>query len=147
MRRSQSENGCVFKHEFIEYRANKCFNRTKGHCFVKCNKFITVEEYKEQYLDFIRNEKRRSNIMTKARVQRFCKANNINLGYYNDERMFPRSVMDRNNALFLYNNHFLIWKSENISFKQAIEGLKNEYKTVDNYIAEKDVISHFEYIF
>ena len=53
----------------------------------------------EQYLDFNRNEKGRSNIMTKARIQPFCKANDINLGYYDGGRIFPRSVTDRNNAL------------------------------------------------
>ena len=40
----------------------------KGYCFVKCINFLTGEDYKEQYLDFIRNEKRRSNIMTKAGI-------------------------------------------------------------------------------
>ena len=39
--RSQSGNGCDFKHEIIEYRGNKGFIPTKGYCFVKCNNFIT----------------------------------------------------------------------------------------------------------
>ena len=55
--------------------------------------------------------------MTKARIQPFCRANNINLVYFNDERVFPRSVREKNNALCLYKNHFcLIWKSEGASF-------------------------------
>ena len=78
--RSQYGNGCDFKHEIIEYRGNNCFIPTKGYCFVKCVNFLTGEDYKEKYLDFIRNEKRRSNIMTKARIQPFCRANSINLG-------------------------------------------------------------------
>ena len=53
-------------------------------------------------------KKRRSNIMTKAKIQPFCRANNINLGYYDGERVFPRSVTDKNNALYLYNNHFCL---------------------------------------
>ena len=44
--------------------------------------------------------------MTKARIQPFCRANNINLGYYNDDRVFPRTVTNRDSALYLYNNHF-----------------------------------------
>ena len=40
--------------------------------------------------------------MTKARVQPFCRANNSNLGYYDGERVFPRSVTARKNALFFY---------------------------------------------
>ena len=35
--------------------------------------------------------------MTMARIQPFCRANNINLGYFNGIRVFPRSVTDRNN--------------------------------------------------
>ena len=30
----------------------------------------------------------------------------IDLGYYNGDRVFPRTVTNRNSALYLYNNHF-----------------------------------------
>ena len=69
--RSQYGNVCDFKHASFEYRCNNCYIPTKGYCFFKCINFITCEAYKQQYLDFIRNEKRRSNIMTKARIQPF----------------------------------------------------------------------------
>ena len=86
--------------------------------------------------------------MTKARIQLFCKANTINLGYYDGERVFPGSVTDINNALFLYNNHFcLIWKSEGVSFSQVIKELKDNFKIVDNYITEENVKSQFKYIY
>ena len=86
--------------------------------------------------------------MTKARIQPFCRANNINLGYYDGIRIVPRSVTDRNNALFLFNNHFcLTWKSEGVSFNQAIKGLKDNFKIVDNFITEANVRSHFKYEF
>ena len=88
--RSQYGNGCNFKHEIIEYRGNNCFVPTRGYCFVKCINFITVQEYKQKYLEFIRNEKRRSNILTKARIQPFCRANNINLGYFDGDGVYPR---------------------------------------------------------
>ena len=146
--RSQYANGCDFKHEIIEYRGNNCYIPTKGYCFVKCINFLTGEDYKERYLDFIGNESRRSNIMTKARIQPICKANNINLGYWDGERVFPRSVKNRNSALFLFNNHFcLIWKSEGVSFKQAFRELEENFKIVDNYITEENVNSHFKYEF
>ena len=128
MNRSQYGNGCDFKHEIIEYRGNNCFIPTKVYCFVKCVNFLRGEDYKQQYLDFIRSEERRSNIMTKARIQPFCRANNNNLGYYNEDRVFPRSVLNRDSALYLYNNHFcLIWKREINSFKQAIKELKEYF--------------------
>ena len=146
--RSQYGNGCDFKHEIIEYRGNNCFMPTKEYCFVKCNNFLTGEDYKEQYLDFIRDEQRRTNLMTKARLQPFCRANNINLGYFDGEGVFPRSVTERNNALYLFNNHFcLIWESENVSFNQNFTELKDNFKIVDNYITEENVKSHFEYVY
>ena len=79
--RIQYGNGCDFKHETIEYRGNNCFLPTKGYCFLICINFLTGQDYKQQYLDFIRSEQRRSNIMTKARIQPFCRANNINSGF------------------------------------------------------------------
>ena len=104
--KSQYGNGCSFDKIFIEYKGNNCFIPTKGYCFVKCINFLTGREYKQykqkQYLDFIRSEQRRSNIMTKARIQPFCRANNINLCYYNGQRVFPRTVTNRDSALFFY---------------------------------------------
>ena len=100
--RSQYGIGCDFKHEIIEYRGNNCFIPTRGYCFVKCTIFVTAKDYKQQCLNFIRNEERRSNIMTNAGIQPVCCANNITLGYYDGERFFPRSVTDRNNALFFF---------------------------------------------
>ena len=106
---------------------------------MKCINFLTGQDYKQQYLNFIQNESRRSNIMTKARIQPFCRANNIDIGYYNGDRVFPRTVTNRNSALYLYINHFcLIWKSQNVSFIQAIQELKNNFKIVVNYITEKN---------
>ena len=84
--------------------------------------------------------------MTEARIQPFCRANNINLGYYKDDRVFPRSVTNRDSALYLYKNHFcLFWKSRGVSFNQAMQELKDIFKMVDNYITEENVTSHFKY--
>ena len=148
VKRSEYANGCDFKHEIIEYQGNNCFIPTKGYCFVKCINFLTGEDHKQQYLEFIRSEQRRSNIMTEARIQQFCRANNFNLGYWDGERVFPRSVTNRDNALFLFNNHFcLIWKSEGVSFKQAVRELIDNFKMVDKFITEENIISHFKYEF
>ena len=62
--------------------------------------------------------------------------------------MFPRSVTNRDDALFLYNNHFwLLWKSEGVSFNQAFKKLKDDFEIVDNYITDENVKSHFQYIY
>ena len=50
--------------------------------------------------------------------------------------------------MFLYNNHFFsIWKSENVSFNQAIKELKDNFNIVHNYPTKENVISHFKYKF
>ena len=120
--RSQYGNGCDFKHEFIEYRSNNCFIPAKRYCFVKFINFLTGKDYKQRYLDFIRNEKRRSNMMTMVRIQPCLRKMGIDLGYYNGERIFPRTVTDKKIALYLYNNHFcLLWKSQGVSFNQLFK--------------------------
>ena len=103
--RSQYGNGCSFDKIIIEYRENNCPIPTKGYCFVKCINYLTGRDYKQQYLDFIRNEKRRCNIMTMTRIQPCLRKIGIDLGYYNGERVFSRTVTNRDSALYLYNNH------------------------------------------
>ena len=50
--------------------------------------------------------------------------------------------------MYLYNNHFyLIWISQGVSFNQAIQELKANFKMVDNYITGENVTSHFKYEF
>ena len=146
--RCQYGNGCDFEQEIIEYRGNNCFVTTQGYCFAKHINFLTGQDYKEQYLDFIRSEERRSNIMTMARIQPCLRKLGIHLGYYNGERIYPRTVTNRKSALFFYNNHFcLIWKSEGVSFNQAVKGLKDNFKKVHNFISEENVNSHLKYEF
>ena len=99
--RSQYGNGCSFSIIIIEYRGNNCYIPTKGYCFVKCIIYLTGQDYKEQYLEFIRNENRRSNIMTMARIQPCLRKLGFDLGYYNGDRVFPRTVTNRDTALYL----------------------------------------------
>ena len=146
--RSQYGNGCSFDKIIAEYRGNNCFIPTKGDCFVICINYLTGQDYKQEYLDFIRNESRRSNVMTKARIQPCLRKLGINLGYFNGERKFPRAVTNRDSAFYLCNNHFcLLWKSQKVSFNQAIDELEKKFKIVNNYITEENVNSHFKYEF
>ena len=148
VKKSQYRKGCSFDKTILDYCGNNCFIPSKGYCFVKCINFLTDQDYNDKYLDFIRSEQRRSNIMTKARIQPCLRKLGIDLGYYNGDRVFPRAVTNRDSALYLYINHFCsIWKSHDVSFNQAIQELKNNFKMVGNYITEKNVNSHFEYIY
>ena len=83
-----------------------------------------------------------------ARIQPCLKKLGVNLGYYNGDKVFPRTVTNRNIALFLVNIQFcLIWKSEGVSFNQAIKELKANLKIVDNFINEENHTFHFKYDF
>ena len=95
VKKSQYGNGCSFDKKIIEYRGNICFIPTKGYCFVKCISYLTGQDYKQRYLDFIRNEKRGSNVKTMARIQPCLTKLSIDLGYYNGERIYPRTVTKR----------------------------------------------------
>ena len=104
--RSQNGNECDFKHEILDYQRKNCYIPTKGSCFVKCIIFLTGGDYKNENLNFIRNENRRPNIMTMARIQPCLKKLGIDLGYFNGDRVYPRTVMNSEIALYLYINHF-----------------------------------------
>ena len=58
-----------------------------NNVFFECNTFLTGKSYKQKFWDFIRDEKRRSNFMTKATNQPFCMALIINIGCFNGESL------------------------------------------------------------
>ena len=53
----------------------------------------------ETYLEFIKKEKQRLNVMTQARIELCCKAINVNTGYHCVEGLHPRTVTERSKAL------------------------------------------------
>ena len=86
--------------------------------------------------------------MTTAGVQPFCGAKSINLGFFDWVRVFHKSVTEKNIAIYLNNNQFcLIWKSETVSFSQAIKEMKDNLKIVDIFIPEGNVNFSFKYEF
>ena len=82
-----------------------------------------------------------------ARIQPCLGKLGVNLGYYKGKEIWRRNIIERCKALFLYKIRFcLIWKSEKVSFNQAIRETKGNFKRVDKYITEKTVNSDFECI-
>ena len=78
--------------------------------------------------------------MTSARIQSFCKKNDINIGCFVGTGTNPRNTTQRNISLFIYKNYFcLLWKSNCIRFNRAIEELKFNFKVVDNVVSDKIV--------
>ena len=85
--------------------------------------------------------------MTLARSQPCLINLGSEVGYFNGRKR-PRNFQDRSEALFLYNNHFcLIWKSQAVSFIEAVEKLKPKFKMVYNYKTEANVDGYFNYEF
>ena len=102
--------------------------------------YFTKKDYTQEILTFTRTEKYRSNVMTSARIQPFCRKHNINIGCFNGKEITPRNISQRNTSMLIYNNHFCLnWKSNGISFIQAIEELKQNFEVVDNVISDKHV--------
>ena len=52
---------------------NNCYLPTNSTCFIRCIKYLTGKHVTEKVLNSIPDEKRRSNIMTLARIQPFCR--------------------------------------------------------------------------
>ena len=124
------------------------YTKKKGFCFNKCINSLTGLYYKEQYLDFNRSEGQQSNFTTKARIQPFRRANNINLGYYVVKEFFLDRLQKEIMLCFFFINHFcLIWKGEGVSFNHAFKELIDNFKIVNNYITEENIKCYFEEIY
>ena len=55
-------------------------------------------------------------------------------------------LTERKKALNLYNIPFcFIWKSQGVSFIQATQELKTNFKMIDNYKIEQNFNCHFKY--
>ena len=142
VKRSAYGRGTNYMQEIVEYHGQNCYIPTSGMCFIKCINYFTKKDYAEEFLTFIRSEQRRSNVMTSARFQPFCRKYNINIGCFDGTRINPRNLTQRNTSLFICSNHFcLIWKSDGISFDKAVRELKDNFKVVDNVISDKHVKS------
>ena len=84
--------------------------------------------------------------MTSARLQPFCRKYNNKTGYYDGFREYPRNITEKNIALEIHKYRFcLIWKSNVISFNQAIDKLKPNFKVVDSVTSDRHVKSFVKY--
>ena len=117
VKRSAYGKGTNYMKEIVQYRGQNCYIPFFGMCFVKGLIHFTEKDYTEELLTFIRSEQRRSNVMTSARIQPFCRKYNITIGCFDGTRINPRNITQRDTSLFIHNNHFcLIWKPNGISF-------------------------------
>ena len=62
--------------------------------------------------------------------------------------MYRRLFTKRHVGFYFYNNHFCLkWKSQGVSFNQAIHEIKTNFKMIDSFITEEIVNSHSEFIY
>ena len=142
----QNGRSTDFKQDIVEYTGKNCYLPTSGYCFLKCSNHLTDQDYMNDFLTFIRDEQRRSKLMTSARIQTFCKIHNLNKFCYDEYRVCPINITERNIAVFMYKNQFcLLWKSHGVSFNEAIEELKLNVEVADNVISGKHVESFIKY--
>ena len=109
--RSLYRRGTDSRKDIVESLGKNCYIPPSGNCFVKCINYLTGLDYTNELLIFIEYEQRRSDLMTSARVQPFCKEDNIKIRCYDGFRVRPRSITERNIAFYMHKNNFnLFWK-------------------------------------
>ena len=101
VRRSAYGKGTNFMQKIVEYHGQNCYIPTSGKCFIKCINYFTKKDYTEGFLTFIQSKQRRSNVMTSARIQPFCKKHDINIGCFDGTRINPGNLTQRNTSLFI----------------------------------------------
>ena len=73
VKRSVYGKGTDCMQEIVEYHGQIVYMPTSGICFIKCIIYFTKKDFTEEFSTFIRTEQKRSNVMTSARVQPFCR--------------------------------------------------------------------------
>ena len=134
------ENGrsTDFKQDIVENTGKNCYIHTSGNCFIECINPLTGRVYIIEFLTFIRDERKTSQVKISSRIRPFCKKYNINIRCYDGFRVCLRTIREKNVALYMYKYHFsLFWKSRRVSFNKAIEEIKLNPKIVDKIISEE----------
>ena len=104
-------------------------------CFIKCINYFTKKDYAEELLTSIRTEQRRSNVMTSARIQPFCRKYNFNIGCFDGTRITPRNITQRHTALKIHNKFNQVKEDE----------FRPNFKVVDIVISDKHVKKFIKY--
>ena len=90
-----------------------------------------LQFFSREYREFIQGSDRCKNIMTAAKMQPFCRKHNNDLGVYilkKQRSILPKTVTERRICLLIPNNHFwVIWKTNQLSFSDAIEEIENNF--------------------
>ena len=94
-----------FNQDIVEYLGNNRFIPTSGNRFIKYINRLTGKDFTE-ILNLVRTEQRRSNVMTSARIEPFCRKHIFNIGYFNGEEVWPGSITESKIAIKMHENNF-----------------------------------------
>ena len=97
-----------YMQEIVDYHGQNCYIPTSVHCFIKCIKYFTKNDYTEEFFTFFRSKKYRFGVVTSARIQPFCRRFNIKIGYFNGKKIWPRTITQKKLALKIHNNLFCL---------------------------------------
>ena len=111
---------------------------------------LFTEKNSNEYEEFILDSDRSKDIMTSAKVQPFCRKYNINLGVYKNKQrsILPKTITERRSCLLTHNNHFwVIWKTNQSAFSDAIEEIEINFRYEETQINDIIIKKVIEYKF
>ena len=149
-KRSNYGKGCAAFNNILEYKGQLCYIPTGNDCFSKCLEYVYKRDFSNEYKDFILSSDRCKNIMSSAKIQPFCRKYNINLGVLNKKQqsILPKTITERKIYLLIHNNRFcVIWKTNQTTFPDAIEEMKNNFKYEETQINDNILQQVLEYKF
>ena len=87
-----------------------CHIPSENGCSLKCINNIFKEDFSMEYFDFIQSIKRRTNVLTRCRIPKFCERYKIQIGIYDpkSKRIFPRTVKQKDKCVFIHNNLYCV---------------------------------------
>ena len=107
VKRSAYGKGTNYMQETVEYRGQNCSTPTSGMCYIKCINYFTKKDSTEEFSTFIRSQQKRSNVMTSARIQPFCRKCDIDIGCFDGTRINPRNLTNKT-PIKIHQNHFCL---------------------------------------
>ena len=98
---------------FLKWEGVNCYIPSGKRCFLQCIEYMFRKDFTFKYSGFIRSFKRRTNVLTRWRIQEFCERNEKDTGIYDlkSKRILFRFVKRRDVCLYIQKNHYcVIWK-------------------------------------
>ena len=149
--RSEHGRGANEFNNIEEYNGKNCYIPDGNGCFLKCINYIFNKDFNEEYFEFIKSYKRRTNVMPRCRIPEFCKRYKIDIGIYdlNNGRILPRTVKQKNICVYIHKNHYcVIWKkNRRDSLLNGVNEIENNFKYIKNKINEKSLKQRIRYRF